>query len=106
MQNSHKKAVFYTRKYVINKNIIKLTEELLKRTNVIINYCSCNMLSNIPLLRSITYEDEITGDHQCVFKCNRSSNYSLGTLHSSHSGEKVREHWDGTSAISQLQQNI
>jgi hypothetical protein len=34
---------------------------------------SCNILSNILLSRLIPYADEITGDHQRGFRCNRST---------------------------------
>jgi sorting nexin-29 len=34
---------------------------------------SYNILSNILLSRLIPYADEITGDHQCGFRCNRST---------------------------------
>jgi hypothetical protein len=45
------------------------------------NYCSISLpstsykiISNILLFRLTPYADEITGDHQCVFQHNRSTN--------------------------------
>jgi hypothetical protein len=34
---------------------------------------SYKMLSNILLSRLVPYKDEIIGDHQCGFRCNRST---------------------------------
>ena len=34
---------------------------------------TCKILSNIPLLRLTPYAEEITGDHQCGFRRNRST---------------------------------
>jgi hypothetical protein len=42
---------------------------------------SYKILSNILLSRLIPYADEITGDHQCVFRCNRSTTDHIFYIH-------------------------
>jgi hypothetical protein len=59
---------------------------------------SYKILSNILLSILSPYTDKIIGDHQCEFRCNRST---TDELHLSGTGEKMGVQRDSTSAIPQ-----
>ena len=55
-------------------------------------------LSDILLSRLIPYVDEITGDHQCGFLCNRSATDHILCIHEELAG-KMEIQWGNTSTI-------
>ena len=61
------------------------------------------ILSNILLSRLTPYADEIIGDHQCEFQCNRSTTDHIFCIH-----QILEKKWQlsSTSAISRLQEGL
>jgi hypothetical protein len=66
-------------------------------------YQHYKIVSVIFLTRINPYIDEITGDHQCGFRCNRSTTGQI-RLHSSDAGEKMGVQRNSTSAIHRFQE--
>ena len=55
------------------------------------------MLSNILLSRLTPYAEEIIGDHQCGFQCNRSITDHLFCIH-----QMLEKKWEYNEAVYQL----
>jgi hypothetical protein len=55
------------------------------------------ILSNILLSRLIPYADEIIGDHQCGFRCNRSTTYQIFYIH-----QILEKKWKYNGTVHQL----
>ena len=53
--------------------IIKIQQDCSNYRGISLLSTTCKILSNIPLLRLTPYAEEITGDHQCGFRRNRST---------------------------------
>jgi hypothetical protein len=74
-----------------------------KRTAVMIEEyllsTSYKILSNILLSRLTPYVDEIIGNHQCVFRCNRSTTDQIFCIRQILEKREVGVEWDCTSAI-------
>jgi hypothetical protein len=58
---------------------------------------SYKILSNILLSRLIPYADEITGDHQCGFRCNRSTTDHIFYIH-----QILEKKWEYNGTVHQL----
>jgi hypothetical protein len=54
-------------------------------------------ISNIMLSRLITYAEEITGDHQCGFRCDSSSTDHIFCIH-----QILEKKWEYNEAVLQL----
>jgi hypothetical protein len=58
---------------------------------------TCKILSNILLSRSTPYAEEIIGEHQCGFRCNR-----LTTDHILCIRQILEKKWENNEAVHQL----